>query len=184
MTDNQKRNQRIAERLADVYRIVKDKEENELFDKEKYSHWLIVFATAGLTVAIVRSDSLASTSWLGAEHARAVFLFVGVLFLLSAGFGAAIKRIISKTLYHYRLEIVLMLRQSILFEPPDQLIPVGELFDKIQGATFLDPELRKDVMMCRKKGDSLETLIKCLVIVQEVLVAVGYIGIFVCAVQA
>lgn len=152
-------------------------------DKQKYSNWILGLATAGFAVALTQADKILAHSWAPPAVGNIVLKSSAALFILSALVGAVVVRCMDRQVDFSRQSMTLILRQELLLafasppwshgdEPPEKFIR------KATTGEYLDAENKKTYDETRSKSKADGTWAERLLILQEVLVAFGYVAIF------
>ena len=152
-------------------------------DKQKYSNWILGLATAGFAVALTQADKILAHSWASPAVGNIALKSASATFILSALVGAAVVRCVDRQVNFNRQSMTLILRQELLLlfgsppwshgdEAPESVVR------KLTSGEYLDVDNRKTYEETRVKSKAAGTWAERLLVVQQVLVALGYAAIF------
>ena len=152
-------------------------------DKQKCSNWILGVATAGFALALTQGDKILTDSWASPYIGNFVLKSSAATFIVSAIIGAVVVRCVDQQVDFNRQSMTLILRQELLllFTTPEwsrnDELP-EEVIKKITSGKYLDEENKKTYDETRAKSDSFGKWAERLLIVQQVLVALGYATLF------
>lgn len=152
-------------------------------DKQKYANWILGLATAGFAVALTQADKILAHSWASPAMGNIILKSSAAVFILSALVGAIVVRCVDRQVDFNRQSMTLILRQELLLvfgSPPwsHGNESAESVVRKLTSGEYLDPDNRKTYDEARTKSKTAGTWAERLLIVQQVLVAMGYGAIF------
>ncbi len=158
-------------------------------DKFRFSAWILGVGTAGFALAISQAENILEGSLIGEPNGKWLVVAGSVLFLMSALFGAMVKHFITEGNRCRRIQMTYMLVQQAnavgngstvvtVLESTD--FSTGDLGEMISVGGLIASDMGREAFMKTSASEDKANsrFEKCL-LVQQVLVAIGYLVLLV-----